>query len=173
MPRDYRRSSSRSPDRRGGSSRPRSGSRSRSRSGDRRRHDNKDNSYDRDEEQDFCRLHIADLTKDVSQYELEKSFSRFGELKEVWMAKNPPCFAFIVFKNNDDASSALKEMDQRLIGSCRIRVTYAKPRTKGSSNRKRFDPNMRCYQCGQRGHFSRDCRGGGSSRGGGEISKRR
>ena len=22
-----------------------------------------------------------------------------------------------------------------------------------------FDPNMRCYQCGDRGHFSRDCEG--------------
>ncbi|CAF0749677.1 unnamed protein product [Brachionus calyciflorus] len=155
MPRDSRRSYSRSPDRR-------SRSRSRSRSNDRYR---SSRDYGRDDN-DECRLHIADLTEKVVQSDLEKAFSKFGEVKEVWMAKNPPCFAFVVFKNRDDAAVALKEMDQRTIGPCRIRVTIARPRTRGTQPgyKKRWDPSMKCYQCGRSGHFARDCGGGGDRR---------
>ena len=64
-------------------------------------------------EEDMCRIHVADLTDSVSQYEIEKVFKKYGELKEVWLAKNPPCFAFVVFKNAKDAAIAVKEMDQR------------------------------------------------------------
>lgn len=69
-------------------------------------------SYEEDEE-DLCRLHVADLSPEISQYDLEKMFGKFGELKDVWMAKNPPCFAFIVYENKEAATFALKEMDQK------------------------------------------------------------
>lgn len=157
------RSRSRSRDRRNRSSRDRGG-RDRSRNRDRYSRDRSD-SFERLSEEDQCRIHVADLTDAITQYDIEKNFRKFGELKEVWMAKNPPCFAFCVFKNKDDAALAVKEMDGRTIGSSRIRVTFARPRTKG--RRRRWDPNMRCYQCGQRGHFSRDCDGGRGYGGGG------
>jgi arginine/serine-rich splicing factor 7 len=58
-------------------------------------------------------VHIADLTNSVTQYDIEKVFMKYGEIKEVWMAKNPPCFAFVVFKNKEDAAEACKDMDQK------------------------------------------------------------
>lgn len=42
------------------------------------------------------------------------------------------------------------------VNGCRIRVTYARPRTRGSG-RRFYNTNMRCYQCGYSGHFYRDC----------------
>lgn len=44
----------------------------------------------------------------------------------------------------------------RLLGGSRIRVTHARPRTRGLG-RRFFNPNMRCYECGMSGHFYRDC----------------
>lgn len=57
------------------------------------------------------RLHVADLGIDCSKREIERTFEKFGPLLEVWLARNPPCFAFIVFKYREDAEEAMREMD--------------------------------------------------------------
>lgn len=112
-----------------------------------------------DADQDGYRVHVADLGIDCSQKEIERVFKKYGETKEIWLARNPPCFAFIVYKHKADGEEAIREMDGRVVAGSRVRVSWARPRTRGRN--RRFDPNMRCYQCGERGHFSRDCDRGG------------
>ncbi|XP_076274382.1 serine/arginine-rich splicing factor x16-like isoform X2 [Rhynchophorus ferrugineus] len=107
-------------------------------------------------EVDGYRLHIADIGDDVRKSDLEKVFSPFGELIEVWMTNSTPCFGFAVFKNKKDAAAALKGTDGTEVLGCRIRVTYARPRTRGKG-RRYYSSNMRCYQCGYSGHFYRYC----------------
>ena len=143
-----RRSRSRSPRRR------RSPSRSRSRSYSPRRR--RDSFEDRRNDDDGYRLHVADLDSQASKRDLEKLFGKYGPLKEIWMARSVPCFAFVVFRHREDAEEAQRKVDGQEVCSRRIRVTIAKPRTRGRG-RRGFDPGMRCYQCGERGHFSRDC----------------
>ncbi|KAK9685798.1 RNA recognition motif [Popillia japonica] len=111
-------------------------------------------SNSRDEE--GYRLHIADIGENVRKSDLEKLFSQYGTLKEVWMTNSSPCFGFAVYKDKKSANNALNEADGIEIGGSRIRVSFAKPRTRGSG-RRFFNPNMRCYQCGYTGHFYRDC----------------
>ena len=42
-----------------------------------------DDNYD--QEQDGYRVHIADLGVNCSQKELEKTFSKYGDFKELWL----------------------------------------------------------------------------------------
>jgi RNA recognition motif-containing protein len=50
---------------------------------------------------------------DPSKSELDRAFEKFRLLIEVWVARNPPCFAFIVYKYREDAERAVQEMDGR------------------------------------------------------------
>ena len=86
-------------------------SRSRSFSGSRRRRSKERRENSR--ENGNCRVHIADLSDRVTQYDIEKIFMKFGKITEVWMAKNPPCFAFCVFENKYDAADAVNEMNNK------------------------------------------------------------
>ncbi|CAH1098669.1 unnamed protein product [Psylliodes chrysocephalus] len=113
-------------------------------------------SRSRSSEIDGYRLHIADIGDEVRRSDLEKVFSPYGQLKEVWMTNSTPCFGFAVFKEKKSAAAALKSVDGAEVAGCRIRVTYARPRTRGSG-RRFYNSNMRCYQCGYTGHFYRDC----------------
>jgi hypothetical protein len=56
-------------------------------------------------------LHLSDLAIGVSRREIEKLFRPYGLLNEVWVASNPPCFAFINFRHRTDGERALKDMD--------------------------------------------------------------
>lgn len=45
------------------------------------------------------------------KYTIEKEFGKFGKTLEVWVAENPPCFAFVVYKEKEDAEDAIEEMN--------------------------------------------------------------
>ncbi|CAF1241185.1 unnamed protein product [Adineta steineri] len=120
-----------------------------------RSHSPYNNNNNNDHEENGCRIHVADLSSKCTKREIEKAFDKWP-LIEVWHAK-ASCFAFVVLRHREDGQRAISELDGRCIGDARIRVSLARPRTRGGSDRRNFDPNMRCYQCGSRGHFSRDC----------------
>ena len=42
---------------------------------------------------------------------LEDLFSKYGELDDVWIARQPPGFAFVTFRSERDANEAVKELD--------------------------------------------------------------
>lgn len=45
-----------------------------------------------------CKVYVGNLGNNASKSELESVFSHYGPLKNVWVARNPPGFAFIEFQ---------------------------------------------------------------------------
>merc|ERR1711936_1177207 len=80
--------------------RSRSNSRRRSRSRSRGRR-----SY-RSRSSEGYRLHVGDINEDCRKRDLEKIFSKYGRLKEIWLATYAPFYAFINYESKSDMEYA-------------------------------------------------------------------
>ncbi len=57
------------------------------------------------------KLFIGDLARDVNEKDIERSFSHYGAIRSVWVARNPAGFAFVEFEDGRDADDAQRGMD--------------------------------------------------------------
>ncbi|GCC19897.1 hypothetical protein chiPu_0021196 [Chiloscyllium punctatum] len=69
-----------------------------------------------------CKVYVGNLGNNGNKTELERSFGYYGPLRSVWVARNPPGFAFVEFEDPRDASDAVRELDGRNLCGCRVRV---------------------------------------------------
>ncbi|XP_042364132.1 serine/arginine-rich splicing factor 3a isoform X2 [Plectropomus leopardus] len=69
-----------------------------------------------------CKVYVGNLGNNGNKTELETAFGYYGPLRSVWVARNPPGFAFVEFEDPRDASDAVKELDGRNMCGCRVRV---------------------------------------------------
>jgi len=91
-----------------------------------------------------CKVYVGNLGSNTARGDLESSFGKYGALKNVWVARNPPGFAFVEFEDPRDAEDAVRAMDGTRICGSRVRVEMSS----GRSRRERpGDRPMR----GQRG----------------------
>ncbi|CAH8664724.1 unnamed protein product [Schistosoma margrebowiei] len=101
------------------------------------------------------RVFVGGVDPRVGKVDIEQEFERFGPIADVWVARNPPGFAFIVFKYAEDADRAVRRMDgSRPFGS-RLRVEHAvnnktansrrhdRSRSRSYSKRRRDSPPRR------------------------------
>ena len=83
-------------------------------------------------------LYIGNLTEDIAGEELQKQFSKYGDVREVRMV--PPrngetkTFAFITMSSVEAAQGAMNGMNGKDIGGRKIVVSEA--RSRGSSGRR-------------------------------------
>lgn len=68
-----------------------------------------------DRQAEGYRIFIGGVDPRVGKVELEREFDRFGTIVDVWVARNPPGFAFIVYKHLEDAEKAIRRMDRRCV----------------------------------------------------------
>merc|ERR1711963_538224 len=92
-------------------SKSKSRSRSRTRSSSRKRSSStRRRSYDRSRSRsrEGYRLHVGDINEDCRKRDLERIFSKYGPLKEIWLATYAPFYAFVNYESRDDMEYAVK-----------------------------------------------------------------
>ncbi|CAH0552631.1 unnamed protein product [Brassicogethes aeneus] len=58
-----------------------------------------------------CKVYVGNLGSSASKHEIESAFSKYGPLRNVWVARNPPGFAFVEFEDTRDAEDAVRGLD--------------------------------------------------------------
>ncbi|EER06477.1 arginine/serine-rich splicing factor, putative [Perkinsus marinus ATCC 50983] len=57
------------------------------------------------------KVYVGNLEEGTREEELEKVFKRYGGIESVWVARNPPGFAFVTFEDARDADDACRGED--------------------------------------------------------------
>lgn len=83
-----------------------------------------------------ARLFVGGLKREVEKDEMESVFSPFGELVDTWIAYDPPGFAFVEFKTNEEAAAAMSELHKSNNFGSEIRVEVTKPRGWGGEKKE-------------------------------------
>ncbi|XP_070300090.1 serine/arginine-rich splicing factor 7 isoform X4 [Salvelinus sp. IW2-2015] len=108
------------------------------------------------------KIYVGNLGTGAGKGELERAFGYYGPLRTVWIARNPPGFAFVEFEDTRDAEDAVRGLDGKLISGSRVRVELStgmprRSRYERAPTNRPFDSNDKCYECGERGHYAYDC----------------
>ncbi|CDQ61352.1 unnamed protein product [Oncorhynchus mykiss] len=109
-----------------------------------------------------AKVYVGNLGTGAGKGELERAFGYYGPLRTVWIARNPPGFAFVEFEDTRDAEDAVRGLDGKLISGSRVRVELStgmprRSRYERAPTNRPFDSNDKCYECGERGHYAYDC----------------
>ncbi|XP_069178075.1 RNA-binding protein 1 isoform X1 [Procambarus clarkii] len=94
-----------------------------------------------------CKVYVGNLGNNAAKHELESAFTKYGPLVNVWVARNPPGFAFVEFEDPRDAEDAVRALDGSRLCGVRVRVEmstgrsrrdrYRSPPRRGGSRRSR------------------------------------
>lgn len=74
-----------------------------------------------------CKIFIGGLRDDSNRYDIEDVFRKYGPVRDVWVARKPPGFAFVEMEDPRDARDASRSLDGTRICGARCRVEMSDP----------------------------------------------
>ncbi|XP_020244868.1 serine/arginine-rich splicing factor 7-like isoform X1 [Asparagus officinalis] len=105
------------------------------------------------------KIYVGNLSSRIRERELAEAFNSFGLVRSVWVARNPPGYAFIEFNSRREADNAISALD----GKHGWRVEMSK-RSSGFHKSRSSSSESRCRECGSVRHRTKDCRSGAAKR---------
>lgn len=76
----------------------------------------------------YPKVYVGGLGDQGRKEEIEREFEKYGPLHDVWVARNPPGFAFVEFEDQRDAEDAIKALDGKTICGMEVRVEMSRHR---------------------------------------------
>jgi len=94
-----------------------------------------------DEWNEDCKIFVGGLGEEGTRIELDDAFGKFGPIKNIWLAKAPPSFAYIEMQDPRDAEDAVKALHRTEI--CGMRATVKMAREKEEERAQARDRMLR------------------------------
>ena len=105
----------------------------------------------------FTQVYVNGIPRTTTVDDLEQLFEKCGAIRDIVM-KNK--YAFIDFKNHDDAVEAVQTYNKTSQFGEMLTVEQSQPH--GGRKRRSAGPQAgdECFNCGKTGHWSNECRSG-------------
>ena len=82
------------------------------------------------------KVYVAGISDSTTKEKLRLVFGRYGRVSYIWLARNPPRFAFIAMESAEEAQRAIRGLDGTDIEGSRIKVETETGSNRREGNRK-------------------------------------